>query len=110
PRTGQADRSRSRGDAKGTVWLGRTGRGVLRRPRQDVRGREGRGCRARCVRVRAEAAGGLRHEFIGLYGMVERNWYLIKRYAWWEIAFFFWTAANTLTIVFIAKRVVAEGG
>src|SRR5947199_2119305 len=60
--------------------------------------------------MRAEAAGGLRHEFIGLYGMVERNWYLIKRYAWWEIAFFFWTAANTLTIVFIAKGVVAEGG
>src|SRR6266540_1349312 len=62
-----------------------------------------------CVRVR-EAAGTLRHEFIGLYGMVERNWYLIKRYAWWEVAFFFWTAANTLTIVFIAKGVVAEGG
>jgi ABC-2 type transport system permease protein len=52
----------------------------------------------------------MRHEFIGLYGMVERNWYLIKRYAWWEIAFFFWTAANTLTIVFIAKGVEAEGG
>src|SRR5438477_642145 len=65
--------------------------------------------RARCVRVR-EPAAALRHEFIGLYGMVERNWYLIKRYAWWEIAFFFWTAANTLTIVFIAKGVVAEGG
>ena len=60
--------------------------------------------------MRGEAAGALRHEFIGLYGMVERNWYLIKRYAWWEIAFFFWTAANTLTIVFIAKGVVAEGG
>ena len=29
---------------------------------------------------------------------------------WWEIAFFFWTAANTLTIVFIAKGVVADGG
>src|SRR5947207_3024822 len=42
--------------------------------------------------------------------MVERNWYLIKRYAWWEIAFFFWTAANTLTIVFIAKGVEATGG
>ena len=36
-------------------------------------------------------------------GMIERNWYLIKRYAWWELAFFFWTLANTLTIVFIAK-------
>ena len=57
-----------------------------------------------------DAAGALRHEFIGLYGMVERNWYLVKRYLWWEIAFFFWTAANTLTIVFIAKGVVATGG
>src|SRR2546421_5448460 len=57
-----------------------------------------------------EAAGALRHEFIGLYGMVERNWYLVKRYAWWELAFFFWTAANTLTIVFIAKGVQATGG
>jgi ABC-2 type transport system permease protein len=57
-----------------------------------------------------EAGATLRHEFIGLYGMVERNWYLVKRYLWWEIAFFFWTAANTLTIVFIAKGVVATGG
>jgi hypothetical protein len=56
------------------------------------------------------AAAALRHEFIGLYGMVERNWYLVKRYLWWEIAFFFWTAANTLTIVFIAKGVEATGG
>jgi ABC-2 type transport system permease protein len=56
------------------------------------------------------AAAALRHEFIGLYGMVERNWYLVKRYAWWEIAFFFWTAANTLTIVFIAEGVEATGG
>ncbi len=42
--------------------------------------------------------------------MVERNWYLIKRYGWWEIAFFFWSAANTLTIVFIAKGIEAAGG
>jgi len=57
-----------------------------------------------------EAAAALRHEFIGLSGVVERNWYLVKRYAWWEVAFFFWTAANTLTIVFIAKGVQATGG
>jgi ABC-2 type transport system permease protein len=56
------------------------------------------------------AAATLRHEFIGLSGVVERNWYLVKRYAWWEFAFFFWTAANTLTIVFIAKGVEATGG
>src|SRR5204862_6765197 len=57
-----------------------------------------------------EPAAALRHEFIGLSGVVERNWYLVKRYVWWEIAFFFWTAANTLTIVFIAKGVQASGG
>jgi ABC-2 type transport system permease protein len=56
------------------------------------------------------AAAVLRHEFIGLGGVVERNWYLVKRYIWWELAFFFWTAANTLTIVFIAKGVEATGG
>jgi ABC-2 type transport system permease protein len=44
-----------------------------------------------------------RHELIGLYGVVERNWYLVKRYAWWELAFFVWTIANTLSIVFISK-------
>jgi ABC-2 type transport system permease protein len=54
--------------------------------------------------------GAVRHELIGLGGVVERNWYLVKRYAWWELAFFVWTCANTLTIVFIAKGVEAAGG
>ncbi|CAN5627542.1 ABC transporter permease [soil metagenome] len=56
------------------------------------------------------AGGGLRAELIGLSGIVERNAYLVKRYAWWELAFFVWTVANTLTIVFIAKGVEASGG
>ena len=43
-------------------------------------------------------------------GIVERNAYLIKRYGWWELAFFFWSLANTLTIVFIAKGIKAAGG
>ena len=51
----------------------------------------------------------LRHELIGLGGVVERNWYLVKRYIWWELAFFLWTVANTLTIVFIAKGIEASG-
>jgi ABC-2 type transport system permease protein len=56
------------------------------------------------------AAATLRHELIGLAGVVERNIYLVKRYIWWDIAFFVWTVANTLTIVFIAKGIEAGGG
>ncbi|HEX5448586.1 MAG TPA: ABC transporter permease [Gaiellaceae bacterium] len=47
----------------------------------------------------------LRDELIGLYGVVERNLYLTKRYFLWDLAFLLWTIANTLTIVFIAKGV-----
>jgi ABC-2 type transport system permease protein len=56
------------------------------------------------------AAATLRSELIGLAGIVERNAYLVKRYALWELAFFVWTVANTLTIVFIAQGVEASGG
>jgi len=52
----------------------------------------------------------VRHELIGLLGVVERNAYLVKRYAVWELTWFVWTVANTLTIVFIAKGVEASGG
>src|SRR5213596_400156 len=52
----------------------------------------------------------LRHELVGLSGVIERNIYLVKRYIWWDVAFFVWTVANTLTIVFIAKGIEAGGG
>jgi ABC-2 type transport system permease protein len=52
----------------------------------------------------------LRSEFVGLAGVVERNLYLVRRYIWWDVAFFVWTVANTLTIVFIAEGVEAAGG
>jgi ABC-2 type transport system permease protein len=52
----------------------------------------------------------LRHELIGLGGVVERNVYLTRRYIWWDLAFFLWTVANTLTIVFIAEGIEATGG
>jgi ABC-2 type transport system permease protein len=52
----------------------------------------------------------LRAELVGLAGVVERNAYLVRRYLWWELAFFLWTVANTLTIVFIAEGVEATGG
>jgi ABC-2 type transport system permease protein len=47
----------------------------------------------------------LRDELIGLYGVVERNIYLTKRYFLWDLAFLLWTIANTLTIVFISRGV-----
>jgi len=50
-----------------------------------------------------------RQELIGLGGVVERNAYLVKRYVWWEIAWFVWSVANTLTIVFIAEGIEAAG-
>ncbi|MBA2272337.1 MAG: ABC transporter permease, partial [Actinobacteria bacterium] len=52
----------------------------------------------------------MRTELIGLGGIIERNAYLVRRYALWELAFFLWTIANTLTIVFIAEGVEASGG
>jgi ABC-2 type transport system permease protein len=56
------------------------------------------------------AAQALRSELVSLAGVVERNAYLVRRYLWWELAFFLWTVANTLTIVFIAEGVEATGG
>ncbi len=56
------------------------------------------------------AASVMRAELIGLAGVVERNVYLTKRYFLWDVAFFVWTVANTLTIVFIAKGIEATGG
>jgi ABC-2 type transport system permease protein len=44
-----------------------------------------------------------RNQLVGLFGIVERNVYLTKRYFLWDIAFMFWTIANTLTIVFISR-------
>jgi ABC-2 type transport system permease protein len=51
----------------------------------------------------------LRRELIGFAGIVERNTYLIRRFVWWEVAWFLYTVANTLTIVFIAKGAEAAG-
>src|SRR5215831_16914222 len=45
----------------------------------------------------------MRNQLVGLFGIVERNVYLTKRYFLWDVAFMVWTIANTLTIVFIAR-------
>jgi ABC-2 type transport system permease protein len=55
------------------------------------------------------AATTLRSELMGLSGIVERNTYILRRYIWWELAWFVWTLANTLTIAFIAKGFAANG-
>src|SRR6201999_1161671 len=89
------------------------GGGVLRRHRPHVRRREdGRrrgegGVRMTSVDItqRYPRRRVLRGELIGLYGVVERNLYLTKRYFLWDLAFLLWTIANTLTIVFIARGV-----
>jgi ABC-2 type transport system permease protein len=47
----------------------------------------------------------MRNQLVGLFGIVERNVYLTKRYFLWDLAFMVWTIANTLTIVFIARSV-----
>jgi ABC-2 type transport system permease protein len=52
----------------------------------------------------------VRDELVGLYGVVERNLYLTKRYLLWDLAFLLWTVANTLTIVFIARGVGLSAG
>ncbi len=46
-----------------------------------------------------------RRQLVGLFGIVERNVYLTKRYLLWDVAFMVWTIANSLTIVFIARGV-----
>jgi ABC-2 type transport system permease protein len=58
--------------------------------------------------IRLDAAS-VRRELVGFAGIVERNTYLIRRFAWWEVAWFLYTVANTLTIVFIAKGAEAAG-
>jgi ABC-2 type transport system permease protein len=59
--------------------------------------------------IPAGANAAIRRELIGLAGIVERNTYLVRRYVWWEVAWFFWSVANTLTIVFIAEGLDAAG-
>ena len=59
--------------------------------------------------MKREAPVAVRRELVGFAGIVERNTYLIRRFVWWELAWFLYTVANTLTIVFIAKGVEAAG-
>src|SRR4030095_10032977 len=85
-------------------------RGVLRRdrPRVRSRGRRGRRRPGGVCLMRA-MLGTMRAELVGAGGVVERNAYLTKRYIWWDVAWFVWTVANTLTFVLIPKGIAAGG-
>ena len=111
PRSRPAARARARRGAPGALRRGDARGRVLRGDRARLRGRGGRGGRGgtKGARMRAVALS-LRHELIGLAGVVERNVYLTRRYIYWDVAFFVWTVANTLTIVFIAEGIEASGG
>src|SRR5262249_12902728 len=112
PRPRRAARARARRRAQAALWRGHARGSVLRSDRAVVRGggsrRRRRGSGG--VRMSQGAAAAFRYEFISLAGVVERNVYLVRRYIWWDLAFFVWTVANTLTIVFIAKGIPAAGG
>src|SRR5204862_597224 len=97
PRAGRRrDAPVRRRDARGGVLRGHRPR-LRRGERRRRRGEGG-------VRM-TEFALALRHELVGLGGIVERNLYLTKRYFLWDVAFLMWTIANTLTIVFISRGV-----
>lgn len=46
---------------------------------------------------------GLAREMRASYAFVERNWNLVKRYWGWEVAFFFYRLAASLSVVYIGK-------
>src|SRR6185437_13109214 len=86
------------------------GGGVLRRNRTELRGRDGGrqgpgGVRMSVADLTVSRRRAARDELVGLYGIVERNAYLVRRYLLWDLAFLLWTVAKTLTIVFIARGV-----
>ncbi len=56
------------------------------------------------INVDARAIG---REVRASYAFVERNWNLVKRYWGWEIAFLVYSAASSMSIMFIGK---AQGG
>ena len=99
----RAEGALRRGDARGGVLRrDRARRSRTRRTRWTPR-------RGRCSHESGRRSS-CKHELIGLAGVVERNVYLTRRYIYWDLAFFVWTVANTLTIVFIAKGIEATGG
>ncbi len=58
--------------------------------------------------LRSRGSWSLRHEMVGLGGVIERNVYLVRRYIWCDVAFFIWTVANTLSFEILTETVAWE--
>jgi ABC-2 type transport system permease protein len=54
-----------------------------------------------------QARPGFISELIAAWGFVQRNYYLTKRYALWELVWFIYTTANAMSIGFIGKGVAS---
>ncbi len=52
--------------------------------------------------MRTDRGHGFGREFSASYGLVERNFSLVRRYLSWEVVFLFYTIVNTVTIGLIA--------
>ena len=49
-------------------------------------------------------------ELIAVWGFTQRNYYLTKRYFWWELVWLVYTTANAMSIGFIGAAVDRTGG
>ena len=49
-------------------------------------------------------------ELIGAMGFVQRNYYLTKRYFWWELVWLIYTTGNAMSIGFIGVQIDRENG
>ena len=50
------------------------------------------------------------NELIAAWGFAQRNYYLTKRYFWWELVWLVYTIANAMSIGFIGAAVEQTGG
>lgn len=51
----------------------------------------------------------LRHELVASFGFVERNFFLVRRYWGWELAFLIYNITSSLSVLYIGKAQQIEG-
>ena len=55
-------------------------------------------------------AAGLRHEVRASYAFVERNFYLVRRYWGWEVAFLVYSLASSMSVLYIGEAQTRAAG